>query len=341
MLKKGLIQVYTTGSDQPNFAPIGLSLRAAGHGFRILIAGFGCQDLLEGLSSASKIFQPNLIIERHHARMSPVPIDPFPETFQRVRERLLKGNFDIVILLDVFQALGKGLITEDDLLSLIDEKPGHVELVLSGQGASKAIIERADLVTEMNYRRQEKNHPKAQNGEEEAPTEVITGNGKGKTTYCLGKALLTSSQGTRALIIQFIKSSKRYGEVKAIERLSLIDLKTMGQGFLDKRTKLSKVPDRKHLKAAKLAWEECLKNIFSSKYGLAILDEINIATYYGLTNAGRVREMIFLKPNHLHLILSGRNADPEVAEEATTVIEMKEIKHPYKKGIKARKGIEF
>ena len=340
MLKKGLIQVYTTESDQPNFAPIGLSLRAAGHGFRILIAGFGYQDLLEELSSASKIF-PNLIIEKHHARMPPVPIDPVPEALQRVRERLLKGDFDIVILLEVFQALGRGLITEDNLLSLMDEKPGHVELVLSGQGASRAIIERADLVTEMNYRRQEKNRAKTQNGEEAAPTEVITGNGKGKTTYCLGKALLASSRKTRTLIIQFIKSSKRYGEVKAIERLHMIDLKTMGQGFLDERTKRSDVPDRKHLKAAKLAWEACLKNIFSLKYGLAVLDEINIATYYGLTNAGRVREMIFLKPNHLHLILSGRNADPEVMEEATTVIEMEEIKHPYKKGIKARKGIEF
>ena len=74
---------------------------------------------------------------------------------------------------------------------------------------------------------------------------------------------------------------------------------------------------------------------------MIVLDEINIATYYGLINAERVREVMFLKPEKLHLLLGGRNAHLEVREEATSVIEMREIKHPYRKGIKARKGIEF
>ncbi len=100
-------------------------------------------------------------------------------------------------------------------------------------------------------------------------------------------------------------------------------------------------PGKKHLEAARQAWEECLREIFSLKYGLVVLDEINIATHYGLTHAERVREMLFLKPRKLHLILSGRNAHLEVKEGANSLIEMREIKHPYKKGIKARKGIEF
>jgi cob(I)alamin adenosyltransferase len=77
------------------------------------------------------------------------------------------------------------------------------------------------------------------------------------------------------------------------------------------------------------------------KYGLLVLDEINIATHYGLIRGERVKEMLFLKPRQTHLLLSGRNAHPEVTEAASTVIEMKEIKHPFKKGVKARKGIEF
>jgi cob(I)alamin adenosyltransferase len=202
-------------------------------------------------------------------------------------------------------------------------------------------VEKADLVTEMVYQRQGQEPPENRAEEDPLPTEVVTGKGKGKTTYCLGRALIESCLGIPAMVIQFIKSPKAYGEVRAVERFPLIRLKTMGEGFLDEESKKTRRPNKKHLKAARLAWEECLKTIFSSNCRLAVLDEINVATYYGLASAARVREMIFLKPRDLHLILSGRNADPEVMEEAEKVIEMREIKHPFHKGVKARKGVEF
>ena len=87
--------------------------------------------------------------------------------------------------------------------------------------------------------------------------------------------------------------------------------------------------------------EHCLREIFSLKYGLVVLDEINTASHYGLVNPLRVKEMLFLKPRRVHLLLSGRYAHPAVIEAADTVLEMREIKHPYERGIKARRGIEF
>ena len=144
--------------------------------------------------------------------------------------------------------------------------------------------------------------------------------------------------GIRSTILQFIKSPKAYGEVKAMKKLPYLGIRSMGEGFLNIQPAAS---DRKHMEAARKAWEDCLREIFSLKYGLIVLDEINIATYYGLIHPERVREMLFLKPRKLHLILSGRNVHLEVRKGASSLIEMREIKHPFQKGIKARKGIEF
>ena len=150
--------------------------------------------------------------------------------------------------------------------------------------------------------------------------------------------MVMSSMDTRSLIIQFIKSPKAYGEVKAIKKLPHLKMKTMGEGFLSKRGSES---DEKHREAAGQAWEECLREVFSLEYGLVVLDEINVATHYGLVDPERVMQLLSGKPEKVHFILSGRNAHPEVVKAAGSIVEMKEIKHPYKKGIKARKGIEF
>jgi cob(I)alamin adenosyltransferase len=144
--------------------------------------------------------------------------------------------------------------------------------------------------------------------------------------------------GIPSVIFQTIKSPKLYGEVRAIQKLPFLEIKSMGKGFLHKH---SAGLEKKHIDAAKAAWALLLKKIFSLEYQLVVLDEINVATHYGLINFHRVREMLFMKPDNLHLLLSGRHAHPEVTEAATNVIEMREIKHPFRKGIKARKGIEF
>ena len=342
MPRNGLIQVYTSKSDQLNFAPIGLSLRACGRDFRVLIASFAPHEFMDEAITASSLLSPNLVVNHSAIEAEKKAVDKktgnrdrirIAETFKRSKIAALSGRFDMVILNGINEVVGRGLVPCSDILDLMEERPSKVELVLTGQGASKKIIDRADLVTEMVVHRSEPFSEK-----ESGPIEVITGNGKGKTTYCLGKALLISCRRVPALILQVIKSPKRYGEVRAIEKLPFIDIKTMGEGFLNTNgTGFAK----RHRDAAHRAWERSLREIFSMKYGLVVLDEINIATHYGLINPERVKEMLFLKPKDLNLLLSGRNAHPEVIAAASTVIEMSEIKHPFRKGIKARKGIEF
>ena len=341
MLRTGLIQVYTSNSNQINFATFGLALRASGHNLRTLITCFRSFELIDGVNMASTFLDSMVIdksaIERTNIEEKVIK-DKVLYSFNKAVHETLKGNFDIVILDGVIPFINQDLIGLKDILKLINEKPNNVELVLSGSGAPKDIIKEADLVTEMVVKSHIHTSKKESVPKDQGNIEVITGNGKGKTTYCLGKAMITSCLGTRSRILQFIKSPKPYGEVKAIKRFPLLEISSMGEGFLDL---YSTGPEKKHVDAARRAWKECLKEIFSLKYGLVVLDEIDNAIHYGLVNPERVREMLFLKPEKLNLILSGRNAHSEVMDAATTVIEMKEIKHPFTKGIKARMGIEF
>ncbi len=345
MLKTGLIQVYTGDSAGTNFVPLGLGLRAVGRNLRVHISCFTPHELMDGARLISDLLKPNLFIHQPKGRQNvtgadwkQTEIDDINRTFLISKEALQGGQFDVVVLNGINRIVSQGIISSDVLLDLIQLKPKHVELVLSGPDADKEVLERADLITEMVAHGTKEEAVGDPDGPAMAPAEVVTGNGKGKTTYCLGKAMLMSGVGIRAKILQFIKSPKAYGEVRAIEKLPGLDIETLGEGFL--RTS-GKVPDRKHLDAARSAWEACLREIFSLEFGLIVLDEINIATRYALIRPERVREMLFLKPRNLHLILSGRNAHKEVMDGASSVIEMKEIKHPLKKGIKARKGIEF
>lgn len=345
MLKTGLIQVYTGDGAGTNFIPMGLGLRAAGRKLRVHISCFPPQEMMEGAYKISNLLKPYLLI--HHPNLSEsstgpewkkVDRDEIKRFFEKSREILQGGQFDLVILNGINGIVSQGILPADALLALIKEKPKHVELVFSGPDTHEGILSSADLITEMVVHGGKDKASGNSNDREGAPAEVVTGDGKGKTTYCLGKAMLMSGMGVRTKILQFIKSPKAYGEVRAIEKLPGLTIETLGEGFLRAS---GKVPDRKHLDAARRAWEACLQEIFSLEYGLIVLDEINIATHYALIRPGRVREMMFLKPHSLNVILSGRNAHQEVMEGASSVIEMKEIKHPFKKGIKARKGIEF
>lgn len=339
MLKKGLTQIYTTKTDQLNFAPIGLSLRACGQGLRVLMVFLAPNEFADEATIAASLLAPNLSIDCSAVKNGRGAITDkshsllIAEAFKRLKMAALSGKFDMVILYGLHEILNRDLSSSNDILDLIKRKASCVELVLAGQDVSEEIINEADLVTKMVLQRSER-VPDADRG----LVEVITGNGKGKTTYCLGKAFLSSCKKIPTLILQTIKSPRRYGEVIAIEKLDYIDIKTMGKGFLHAK---GAEFDKKHKDAAHRAWEKSLREIFSRQYGLVVLDEINIATHYGLINPERISEMLFLKPKNLNLLLSGRNAHPIVTASASRVIEMKEIKHPFKKGIKARKGIEF
>jgi cob(I)alamin adenosyltransferase len=344
MLKQGLVQVYTGKTGQINLSHIGLSLRATGQNLRTFIMGFVPHPFIDTEDRALSFLKPNVVVERlrseyvaPNGNLHNSDIDKINKSIEHVQDIIFSGTFDIIILEDINQLVDMGIISVSTVINLIEKKPVNVELILTGSNARTEVIEQADLVTEMVEHKKEKGLWKIDGSNQEGCVGVITGKGKGKTTYCLGRAMFFAANGMRSSVLQFIKSPKAYGEVIAMKKFPNLEIKTMGEGFIFGSSK----PSKKHLEAARGAWEVSLREIFSLKDRLVILDEINIATHLGLVHPDRVREMMFLKPKDLHLILSGRNAHPEMEEHASAVFEMREIKHPFHKGIQARRGIEY
>lgn len=170
---------------------------------------------------------------------------------------------------------------------------------------------------------------------------VNTGDGKGKTTAALGVALRSAGCGRKVLILQFIKSGANYGELAGIALLPTVEIRSMGKGFIFHKQEESEEKMKEHQQAAKEAWAMVEAEVKSGQWDLIILDEINYAIHYGLVDVETVVNLLKTKPENLDMILTGRNARPEIIELAHTVTEMKVIKHAYQQGIKAKRGIEF
>ena len=167
---------------------------------------------------------------------------------------------------------------------------------------------------------------------------VHTGPGKGKTTAALGLGFRAVGNGLKVLMVQFIKGSWHYGELDAAETLGEnFQIRPMGKGFV----KLGGKPDPEQVQAAEEAWNYAREKLFSGEYDMIILDEINYAISYGLVKVEPVVEVLRQKPEEVHLVLTGRNAPPQIVELADLVTEMREVKHPYQKGIDAQRGIEY
>jgi cob(I)alamin adenosyltransferase len=164
---------------------------------------------------------------------------------------------------------------------------------------------------------------------------VYTGNGKGKTTAALGVLLRSLGHGLRSCTVQFLKGKWRTGERMFAERNNL-EWSVMGRGFTWESEDTSR--DRE---MARAAWTFAAERILSGEYDLVILDEICYAMQYGYVGCQDVLETLRGRPAGLHVILTGRNAPEALVEAADLVTEMREIKHPYKKGAPAAKGIDF
>ena len=169
---------------------------------------------------------------------------------------------------------------------------------------------------------------------------VYTGNGKGKTTAALGMALRAIGYDHKVCMLQFIKGSWHYGEMDSSKKLEPnFELIAVGKGFVGILDDNS--PREEHEKYAAEAVRICRENIFSEKYDVIILDEVNYAITLGLIDVQEIIKIIKEKPSELDLVLTGRDVKEEIVELADLVTEMKEIKHPFKSGIKAKKGIDF
>ena len=167
---------------------------------------------------------------------------------------------------------------------------------------------------------------------------VNTGNGKGKTTAALGLAIRAWGQGLKVLILQFIKGSWKYGELAAISKMDdNIVIMPLGEGFTNKNLE----EKEKHKFVAIEALTTAEKEVKSKKWDMIILDEINYALKYDLLELNSVLKLLYEKDSSLHLVLTGRDAKEEIISRADMVTEMKELKHHYKNGIKAQRGIEF
>lgn len=165
---------------------------------------------------------------------------------------------------------------------------------------------------------------------------VNTGNGKGKTSAAMGVLLRAWGRRMRVTMLQFIKhSTANFGEHRAARKMG-VEMKPMGDGF----TWLSKDIDSTKRLALEL-WRECKEKILSGGYDIVILDEFTYPLHYGWIPVEDALETLRSRPPDLHVIITGRYAPQELIDFADLVTEMREIKHPYRKGIKAQLGIDF
>ena len=165
--------------------------------------------------------------------------------------------------------------------------------------------------------------------------QIYTGDGKGKTTAALGLALRAQGAGLKVYIGQFIKG-KPYSELKTLKRIPNIKIEQYGKDCFIKHK-----PKQKDIDLANSGLRRAKQIIFKKEYDLIILDEINIALYLGLLGLDEVIDLLKHIPKNIELVLTGRRAHPRIIKLADLVSEIKEIKHYYKKGVKARRGIEF
>ncbi len=169
---------------------------------------------------------------------------------------------------------------------------------------------------------------------------VITGNGKGKTTSAMGMVLRASGHGLRTCIIQFMKGDLYTGEWDGVKLLAgRVELHATGMGFCGIQG--NPYSHAEHRASAQAAVELVREKMATGGFDIVILDEINNALKLKLVDLEQVLQLINDKPALMHLVLTGRDAHPEVVERADTVSEVCEIKHAYRKEIEPQPGIDY
>ena len=182
---------------------------------------------------------------------------------------------------------------------------------------------------------------------------MYTGNGKGKTTAALGLALRAIGHGYSVYMIQFLKGGRHIGELLAsegkIKNLTVVQFGKMcpySEEMMTGAIECGNCKDcflsrREESIKAKEALEHARNVMKSKKYGLVILDEINNTVDKNLLSVGDIVKLVKEKPKEVELVLTGRNAKKDVLSLADYVTEMREIKHPFNKGIRVRWGIDY
>ena len=167
--------------------------------------------------------------------------------------------------------------------------------------------------------------------------QVYTGNGKGKTTACLGLAFRASGRGLNVLMLQFLKPAKGYGEHLAAELIPNLTIIPMGADHMCGK----EVTREEDVALTREGMKKAAEALKSGEYDLVILDEINNSMAFGLATPADVIAMLESRAPHTEVVLSGRGVPKEIVDYADLVTEMRLVKHPFDKGIGARKGIEY
>jgi cob(I)alamin adenosyltransferase len=166
---------------------------------------------------------------------------------------------------------------------------------------------------------------------------VHTGTGKGKSTAAWGLAMRCLGHGLKLGVVQFVKGRREPGERRFLERFpDLVQIKVMGEGFT------WETQDRERdVAAARAAFEEAKRMMQNPELHMVILDELNIVLRYDYLPLQEVLDVLKAKRPDLHVVVTGRNAKPELIEAADLVTEMRLIKHPFREGVKGQLGVEF
>jgi cob(I)alamin adenosyltransferase len=165
--------------------------------------------------------------------------------------------------------------------------------------------------------------------------QIYTGDGKGKTTAAIGMAVRAAGHGTKTYIGQFMKG-QHYGELTALCNHPFITIEQYGDVECVRREDVT----QKHVDQARRGLELARRAILSNKYGIIVLDELNVAVWFDLITTEEVLELLSHRPENMEVVLTGRRAPEELIKIADLVSEVKEIKHYYTQGVKARNGIE-
>jgi len=169
---------------------------------------------------------------------------------------------------------------------------------------------------------------------------VITGYGKGKTSSAVGMVVRACGHGMKVSMIQFMKGDLYTGEWDGIKKLDCaVELFPTGMGFCGIQG--NPFTHEQHREAAQQAIRLAEEKIDSGNYDMVVLDEINNALKLNLVDLDQVLDLIRHKPPLMHLVLTGRDAHPQVVELADTVSEVNEIKHAYRKDIEPQPGIDY
>ncbi|MBF0274389.1 MAG: cob(I)yrinic acid a,c-diamide adenosyltransferase [Nitrospinae bacterium] len=164
-----------------------------------------------------------------------------------------------------------------------------------------------------------------------------TGNGKGKTTAALGIILRSVGHNLKVCMVQFIKGNWKTGEIEALKSFeNKVKVYVSGKGFTWESKNIEE-----DIEAAQDAWNLAKTVIDSGKYNLVVLDELTYLIKYNFVKEEDILDALNNKPKDLHIVITGRNASEKLIEVADLVSEVNVLKHPYKEGIKAQKGIEF